>query len=232
MYSGDKTSLVLTVRNTNSCPAKEISVPTIVLPTGLSSTTQINLSNVTVAGNSSVTFTYEVTANNTTATDIQTEIRLMPNTMTYKCGGTTFFAGGGSSHATIKSSVTGNCALAITELSVTPAAIANGGAVTYVMKVKNTGTNAIVNMNLAPVALSSLLATFTPASTLSISNVNLAVGAEHTITIAGNVTVSPLPAGTQHAHQVLINSGAVTGTCNYGLISNQLPKVATLIING
>lgn len=232
IYSSTQVPIVLTVKNSNSCPATDITLPALVLPAGLTSTTPIQLTGITIPPNSSQTFTYLVNANNASTADIQAGIVVPPNVATYKCGGVSFFAGGGSSYATIKSTVTGNCSLAISQFSVAPLAVANGGPVTYTLKIKNMGTNPIVNMNLASVALASGVVSLAPAGNLNAVGINLAAGAEHTVTVTGNVTAAPLAVGAQHAHQVLINAGAVTGTCSFGQISNMLPAATTLIING
>jgi hypothetical protein len=232
IYSGTQIPIVLVVKNSNSCPATDIILAPLVLPTGLTSSIPIQLTGITIAPNSSQTFTYLVNANNASAADIQAGVTVPANIATYKCGGVTFFAGGGSSYGTIKSTVTGNCAIAISQFSVAPLTVANGGSVTYTLKIQNTGTNPIVNMNLAAVPIASGVVTFTPAANLTAAGINLAAGAEHTVTLTGTVTASPLAIGGQHAHQVLINAGAVTGTCNFGQISNMLPAATTLIING
>jgi hypothetical protein len=231
IYSGTKIAVVLIVRNTNSCPATDVTLPAIVLPDGLTSSVPLALTGISVPPNSSRTFTYELNAINASDADKQVALIVPPSSATYKCGGVSFFAGGGSSYGSIKSTVTGNCALAISQFSVTPAAITVGATVSYTLKVKNTGTNKIVNLNMASLSLASSIVTITPVANLAISNINLDAGAEHTVTIGGVVTAPSLTAGQQHAHQVLINAGTIIGTCNFGQISNMLPAATTLIVN-
>lgn len=232
IYSGTQIPLVITVSNNNSCPATNITMPPLVLPAGLTPVTPIELGGITIAGNSSQTFTFMLNANNATAGDIQAGVTVPPTTVVYKCGGVTFFAGGGSTYGTIKSVATGNCNIAISQFSVAPLTVANGGSVTYTLKIKNTGTNPIVNMNLAAISLSSGIVTFAPATNLVATGINLAAAAEHIVTVTGTVTAAPLAVAGQHAHQILVNPGDVTATCSFGTISNQLPAATTLIING
>lgn len=107
IYSGTQIPIVITVRNSNSCPATEVTMPPLVLPNGLSSGAPIALTGVTIPANSSRTFTYLVNANNATTSDIQVGVIVPASQSTYRCGGAQFFAGGGSTYGTIKSSTTG-----------------------------------------------------------------------------------------------------------------------------
>ena len=231
LYSGTQTNLLFTVTNTNSCPATEINLPPITLPNGLVSG-PISLNNVTVAGNSIQTFTFAITANNSTASDIQAGVVIPAQFATYKCNGVTHYAGGGSAYATIKSTVTGSCNLIIESFTVSPIAISNNGTATYTLKVKNTGTNPINNLQFGPINLASGIVATTPPVSLAASGVSLAAGATHTVTATAAFKATPLTVGQQHAHQILIPAGAITADCNFGQISNMLPSATSLIING
>lgn len=234
IYAGTQVPLILTITNTNSCPATEINMPQLVLPTGLTNAGvgTISLSNITVPGNSTQTFTYLLNATNNTNADLPVSISVPAQTSSYKCANVTFFAGGGSAYASIKSTVTGSCNLIVEEFSVAPAAIANGGSATYTLKIKNTGTNAISNLQFGPLSLVSGIVTSSPPVSLAGVSINLAAGATHTTTATANFTAAPLASGQQHGHQVLIPAGAITATCNFGQISNMMPAANTLIING
>lgn len=225
IYSGTTTKLSLVVTNTNRCPATNITMPTLAMPAGL--TGNISIANLAVPGNSSVTLTFDVVANNSTNSDIQATVTVPAQTATYKCNDTSYFAGGSSGYATIKSPVTGSCALAITEFKVTPSSIKTGAQATFSLTIKNTGTTELTNMEFGPISLASSVVTVSPVVTLAANGVTLAAGATKVITATGAFVKSQ--AGN-YAHQVTIPSGAITAKCNFGNISNLNPANAVLII--
>jgi uncharacterized membrane protein len=225
LYSGTTNKLSLIVTNTNRCPATNITMPALALPSGL--TGVISVANIAVPGNSSVTLTYDVIANNSTSSDIQATVTVPAQTATYKCNDTPYFAGGSSAYATIKSPATGSCALAITDFSVAPNSIASGGSATFSLTIKNTGGSTLTDLAFGPISLASGVVTPVPTVTLAASGVTLAAGATKVVTAMATFTKSQTG---NYAHTVTIPSGAITAKCNFGNISNLNPASTVLII--
>lgn len=234
MYSGTQVDVAFVVTNHNSCPATDITLPALTLGDGLTAIPgdELAISGLTVAGNSSTTLTHRVTVANGTADDLNVNISVPQSTATYKCGGATFYAGGGAGYGVIKSSATGTCALAIDSFGFSPASIVNGGTALVTLVLKNNGSNPITNVAIGPINVGAGIVTCTPASDLEAVGETIAPGASLTLTATCAFTAAPLAVGTQHAHQLLIPAGAAVGTCNFGNVSNVMPAGASLIING
>lgn len=229
IVSGQSVSLLLVVKNTNSCPINNLTLPAISLPAEFTSVAPVSLTNETINGKSSRTFEFVLQAQNTSDDPVSVNITVPASSCTYNCDGNPFSAGGGTVGVTIAPATGSYCGISIDNFAFDPTSHADGVAGNLTITVRNTGSSPISNLAMPNLSIGGAnVQIIAGATSIGFPAVPvLAPGATHTVTV--NVTYEslvPLPMN----HSVNLPAGFVYGTCNGSQISNGAARTAVVTL--
>jgi hypothetical protein len=227
IVSGQSTTLILVVKNSNTCPISGLNLPALTLPPEFTVATPISLTNISVPGTSSATFEFTIQAQNTTAGTITKSIVVPSASAKFTCNGSQYSAGGGSVSIAIAPATGSYCGLSIDSFAFNPITIASGTSVALQVVVKNVGSSPITNLAMPALSLGGAGVVISAgSSTIGFAAVaTLAPGASHTVSV--NVTYTAT-GGLPYVHTVTIPANYIYGTCNGSQITNGAPRSANL----
>lgn len=229
IVSGQSVSLLLVVKNTNSCPITSFNLPALNLPAAFTSATPVSISNATIPGKGTRTFEFILQAQNLGANPEAVSITVPASSGTYLCDGNSFSAGGGTVSLTIAPATGSYCGLAIDSFAYSAASVAEGVSVNLSVTVRNSGSSPITNIAMPNLFIGGPDVQITAGATAIgfPAIATLAPGTTHTVTVA--VTYNALVPNPAN-HTVILPAGGVYGTCNGSQISNGVARQATVTI--
>lgn len=227
--SGQSVSLLLVVKNTNSCPITNFTLPALNLPAQFTSAAPVSITNETIPGKGTRTFEFVLQAQNTSGSNQTVNITVPASSATFQCDGDPFSAGGGTVALTITPATGSFCGMSIETFAFSAASVPDNTTVNLTITVRNTGSSNITNLAMPNLSIGGANVQITAGATqLGFPAVPvLAPGAAHTVTVA--VTYQSL-AGLPLNHTVTLPAGFVYGTCNGSQISNGVARNATLTL--
>lgn len=229
VVSGQPVSLLLVVRNTNSCPITNFNLPALNLPAEITSVAPVSITNETIPGKSSRTFEFALQVQNTGLDPVSVNLTVPASSATFNCDGNPFSAGGGTVALTIAPATGSFCGMSIETFAFSAASVPDNTTVDLTITVRNTGSSPISNLAMPNLAIGGANVQITAGATqIGFPAVPvLAPGATHTVTVA--VTYQSL-AGLPLNHTVTLPAGFVYGTCNGSQISNGVARNATITL--
>lgn len=227
VVSGQSVTLLLVVKNTNSCPITSFNLPALNLPAEFTTATPVSISNEIIPGKGSRTFEYVLQVQNTTPDPVQATITVPSSSGTFSCDGNSYSAGGGAVTLTIAPATGSYCGLVIDSFTFTPPSVLDNTASTLEVVVRNVGSSVISNLAMPFLNIGGADVVITAgATTIGFAAVpTLAPGATHTVSVS--VTYDAIPANP-HTHTVTIPAGYIYGTCNGSQISNGTARSAAI----
>jgi hypothetical protein len=227
--SGQPTTLMLVVKNTNSCPVTSFNLPALVLPANFTSLTPVSITNATILGKSSRTFEFALQVQNVSGAHEQASVVVPSSSATFTCSGNSYSAGGGSVTLTIAPATGSYCGLSVTQFAFTIDPVPGGGTpvTTLTVSVRNLGSSPITGLTMPDLSIGGANVLITSGSTtIGFPAVpTLAPGATHTVSVT--VAYSPIPP-PPITHTVTIPAGYVYGTCNGSIITNGTARSAVI----
>jgi hypothetical protein len=221
-------ALTISLNNTNSGPVT-VNLPQVVLPAGLTSTQQIGGVIKTVQGGGSEQLNYMLSATNSGQNAIAASLTIPANFASYVCNGSTFSAGGGAATVQLNPTPGPACGLVIQSFSASTSTISSGNQTSFVLVLKNTGTNPITNLSgTVPIGGNGITSSPTPLL-LAASNLTLAPGASHTLSATASFTLTDPGAGAKIVYATTSN-GVFSGTCNGTQVSNSASVSTTVTV--
>ena len=229
IVSGQSVSLLLVVKNTNSCPITNFNMPALNLPAQFTTATPASITNETIPGKGSRTFEFVLQAQNTTANSQTVNITVPASSATFACDGNYFSAGGGTVAVTIAPATGSYCGLSVDAFAFSAASVPNSTSVDLTVTVRNTGSSPISNLAMPNLYIGGASVQIEAGATqIGFPAIPvLAPGATHTTTVS--VTYKSL-AGLPLNHTVTLPAGFIYGTCNGSQISNGSARNATVTL--
>jgi hypothetical protein len=225
--SGQSVTLLLVVKNTNSCPINAFNLPALSLPSQFTSAIPVSLTNETVQGKGSSTFEFVLQVQNISGSPQDATVTIPSSSATFTCGGNSYSAGGGAVTLTIAPASGFYCGLSIETFAFTPTSVPDNTTADLTVVVSNVGSSPITNLAMPQLGIGGVDVLITAGATsIGFAAIpTLAPGAAHTETVSVTYqAIGSLPL----THVVTIPAGYIYGTCNGSQISNGTARNASI----